>query len=79
MAIFLSHSNLCKKAIVTQLLLNRDLISQVTRALHGAFHGVSHKEEFKEDDKIVYMMPCTKRVTSLMALTEVNANETYSP
>lgn len=79
MAIFSSHSNLCKKATVTQLLLNRDLISQGMRALHGAFHSVSHKEEFKEDDRIVYMMSCTKRVRSLRALTEVNAKETYSP
>lgn len=52
LAIFLSGSNLCKKAIVTQLLQNRDPISQGTRALHGAFHGVSHKEEFKEEDRL---------------------------
>lgn len=49
MAIFLPGSNLCKKAIATQLLLNRDPISQGTRALHGAFYGVSHKEEFKDN------------------------------
>lgn len=52
MAIFLSGSNLCKKAIVAQFSLNRDPISQGTSALHGAFHNVSHKHEFKEDDRL---------------------------
>lgn len=38
MAIFLSGSNLCKEAIVTQLWLNRDPISQGTRGLSMGFH-----------------------------------------